>query len=526
MTQSMAAWTAPQCPFRIEYATDVLEGIRLAVMDAFFSLPRGGAEIGGILLGKPDRGRVTITGYVPLECEHAFGPSFVLSPNDHRRLSETLAAHRRGQGGTVAVGWYHSHTRSEIFLTEVDLEIHERYFPEVWQVALVLKPHAFQPMRGGFFFREEGGAIRIESSYQEFRLEGATVKRPAGAGDPASPARESSPVRPFAEDPMPSRPADDRAAARAIARKLLDGVPAFETPVEPEPAAPEYEFPPQPPVARWEPQPPIAPVRPQPEPEPEPVLQAEPEPEPHIQPEPEPEIEPEAEPVVQAAAEPDETPAAPVFKAPEFLMTEPKQSRRWLTIAIALVGGLGLGAIAYQTREMWLPRITGLWHSGSDLVAQPAFAGLQTVDLDGQLQIRWDRNSAAVQGARDGTLIIRDAGTPLEIELDKEHLLAGSFTYGRQGERVDITLALHGPGGQVMAREASTYLGKLPARPPAEDSGVKKERDDLVKKADSLTKDLDAQRARTQKLEKSLEDIKTERRLEQRRRLENQTPDK
>src|SRR5262249_41278452 len=124
-----------------------------------------------------------------LECEHAFGPSFVLSPNDHRRLSEILAAHRRGAGGTVAVGWYHSHTRSEIFLSDIDVEIHQRYFPEPWQVALVLKPHAFQPMRGGFFFRDENGSIRSESTYQEFQLAGAPGKRPGGAAEsaPASP---------------------------------------------------------------------------------------------------------------------------------------------------------------------------------------------------------------------------------------------------------------------------------------------------------------------------------------------------
>ena len=49
---ALATWSAPECPFTIEYATRVLEDIRLAVAEAFFSLPRGGAEIGGILLGK------------------------------------------------------------------------------------------------------------------------------------------------------------------------------------------------------------------------------------------------------------------------------------------------------------------------------------------------------------------------------------------------------------------------------------------------------------------------------------------
>ena len=52
----------------------VLDDIRLAVVDAFFSLPRGGAEIGGILLGRRERDRVIITDSAALECEHAFGP--------------------------------------------------------------------------------------------------------------------------------------------------------------------------------------------------------------------------------------------------------------------------------------------------------------------------------------------------------------------------------------------------------------------------------------------------------------------
>src|SRR5262249_48841485 len=117
----------------------------------------------------------------------------------------------------------------------------------------------------------------------------------------------------------------------------------------------------------------------------------------------------------------DEAPAAEALKAPEFLTTEPKRSRRWLTVGLALLLGLGLGAVAYQTRETWLPRITGLWHSGSGV---GGYTGLQTVDLDGQLQIRWDRNSAAVQSAREAILTIQDGGTPLAIELDKEHLQA------------------------------------------------------------------------------------------------------
>src|SRR5436309_13299440 len=101
-------WGVPECPFTIEVSARVLDDIRLAVTDAFFSLPRGGAEIGGILLGTEENGRVTITESVSLPCEHAYGPSFVLSPRDHVALTELLAELRKNPKATP-VGWWHSH---------------------------------------------------------------------------------------------------------------------------------------------------------------------------------------------------------------------------------------------------------------------------------------------------------------------------------------------------------------------------------------------------------------------------------
>src|SRR5947208_460991 len=120
IASELRAWNVPQCPFSIEYAPRALDDIRLAVMDAFFSLPRGGAEIGGILLGAFTSGRLTISDYVALDCEHAFGPSFTLSPHDEARLQGLLTAARARE--LAPVGWYHSHTRSEIFLSEPDLK--------------------------------------------------------------------------------------------------------------------------------------------------------------------------------------------------------------------------------------------------------------------------------------------------------------------------------------------------------------------------------------------------------------------
>src|ERR1039458_1687115 len=147
-TESAAGtWSAPECPYTIEYSPRVLDDIRLAVVDAFYSLPRGGAEIGGILLGRFANGRISILDYQALDCEHAMGPSFTLSQNDQTQLTELLAAQQHPEG-LQPVGWYHSHTSSEILFSDADQDVHKRFFPEQWQIALVLKPSTFEPTRG------------------------------------------------------------------------------------------------------------------------------------------------------------------------------------------------------------------------------------------------------------------------------------------------------------------------------------------------------------------------------------------
>lgn len=219
-------WSVPECPFRIAYSPNVFEEIRLAVVDAFCSFPRGGAEIGGVLLGQWQPGRLLITAYAPVECEHALGPSFALSANDEFRLRELIAQAPVEFPGLVPVGWYHSHTRSEIFLSEADLRIHDRFFREPWQVALVLKPHMMQPTRAGFFFREANGAIHSEAAYQEFLI-------------------EAQPWRHMPGEAMQEPPREDRPRLVRQDWNPPDLMPSAPEP-EPEPVAPMREIPPPP----------------------------------------------------------------------------------------------------------------------------------------------------------------------------------------------------------------------------------------------------------------------------------------
>ncbi len=62
----------------------------------------------------------------------------------------------RNYAGKKIVGWYHTHPRMGIFLSHYDTFLHNNFFPEPWQVALVVEPHK---SLGGFFIRSADGSL-------------------------------------------------------------------------------------------------------------------------------------------------------------------------------------------------------------------------------------------------------------------------------------------------------------------------------------------------------------------------------
>lgn len=221
-----SAWTVPESPVTVEYSLVVIEEIRHEVAEGFQRLSRGGIEVGGVLYGTQDSGKVRILAMRPIACEHARGPGFLFSDKDRIALHEQLVRDREDPRleGLVSVGWFLSHTRSEITLSESDLEIYSIFFPAPWQVAMVVRPGRGGSMRAGFFVRENDGTVRGERSYLEFNF----PDRLAGILD---------------------RPADrsmDRPVQRAMGERVDRRVPSLyraESPAPPAPAPSRRELP-------------------------------------------------------------------------------------------------------------------------------------------------------------------------------------------------------------------------------------------------------------------------------------------
>jgi len=73
--------------------------------------------------------------------------------------------------GKQILGWYHTHPGMGIFLSPYDTWLHHHFFPEPWQVALVIEPHS---ATGGFFIRQADGSLDPARYFGFYELDGTS----------------------------------------------------------------------------------------------------------------------------------------------------------------------------------------------------------------------------------------------------------------------------------------------------------------------------------------------------------------
>jgi proteasome lid subunit RPN8/RPN11 len=116
-------------------------------------------EVGGGLVGsrhvdtRTDEQFVLIEGVIPARFTRQ-GTTFLTFTQDtlvamNDELEDSFPDRR-------LVGWYHTHPLMGVFLSHYDLWLHDHFFPEPWQVALVIEPHT---TIGGFFIRQKEGDL-------------------------------------------------------------------------------------------------------------------------------------------------------------------------------------------------------------------------------------------------------------------------------------------------------------------------------------------------------------------------------
>lgn len=196
-------WEVAGKPVSIHLDFNVLDRLGMDVMRGFGAVPKRGAEVGGLLLGSfeqnGDKLVVRVEDFVPVVCDHMKGPSYLLTEKDQARFEETVQRLKSArEDEPKLVGYYRSHTRDGLGLSDEDVEIFERYLGDASQIVLLVRPFATRTSIGAFFFQEPGG-FRRESSYQEFPFR----RRDLGGGNavPARTVQADSVIESTGEEP-------------------------------------------------------------------------------------------------------------------------------------------------------------------------------------------------------------------------------------------------------------------------------------------------------------------------------------
>jgi hypothetical protein len=223
------------------------QAITEEVLDAFNAIPKRGAETGGILLGSRSGERLEVDDFLPIPCEHRFGPSFRLSPRDRQGLAELLS-----RSPEKNLGLCRSQTGGDTSLDEQDVKLMNAYFPDPGALMLLLRPNRRQTIEGRVFVQSFGGLTEV------------SARNPwSGALAEIAPPKPVAPVQSpvLAEDSAPAaqnRPW--RLAVAAVMVGIVLGAGAYRylgpRPPPPKPAPPPIAAVPQAPPASPSPMPP------------------------------------------------------------------------------------------------------------------------------------------------------------------------------------------------------------------------------------------------------------------------------
>ena len=217
-------WEVPGKWISIELSLEVVDRLQQDVVRGFGSLPRRGAEVGGILLGTVSAaGRVVrVEDYQEIPIEYRRGPSYLLSEPDTKAFETELAQLGNNAASSARpIGYFRSHTRDVVGLAQEDLDLVSRYFPAPETIILLIRPFGTKPSTAGFYFKEDG----------QFQTGPPLLEFPFRRRDLAPDEPVSAPERPTRGANIPSR---IRRAAHAA--QVSEPLPAQNA--EPEPSHP------------------------------------------------------------------------------------------------------------------------------------------------------------------------------------------------------------------------------------------------------------------------------------------------
>jgi hypothetical protein len=157
-------WEQPGKSLVVYLSLNVVDRMTVDIMRGLGSIPKRGAEVGGVLLGSverpsPENGYRTIVrvdDFEDVACEYARGPSYLLSESEREKLEDIVERARRNPK-LHSVGYYRSHTREGALMPgDEDRDLFRRYFSNPCSVVLLVHPFATKVSTAGVFIGENG----------------------------------------------------------------------------------------------------------------------------------------------------------------------------------------------------------------------------------------------------------------------------------------------------------------------------------------------------------------------------------
>lgn len=127
-------------------------------------------EVGGWLLGKYRVDKMSGEQFIVIDtilpAQHTQQGSAFLTFTQESQVALLNHMHENYANKDL-VGWFHTHPRMGVFLSAYDTWLHHNFFPELWQVALVIEPFS---KSGGFFIRQTNSLLDPRQYYGFYEL--------------------------------------------------------------------------------------------------------------------------------------------------------------------------------------------------------------------------------------------------------------------------------------------------------------------------------------------------------------------
>ena len=409
-------WQPKGHPVKVSLHFDFVDKLLVEIMKGFGSIPRRGAEVGGLLLGtsqtKDGELYITVQDFHPVACEHAGGPSYHLSAKDVQEFQAAVGQWRQTadedsvEGHRMSVvGHYRSHTRDGLGMSDEDIDLMDEHLPGEGHIMMLVKPFATRVSTAGIFFREGGEFLRTDSSYTEFPFRRKELGGGSSGAERLAAAARFGQNRPSdSAIPFSNAPRSPQGARQDRLQQDRQQMPGPDM-SGPDTMDPRHSFAGDPPSYS------------------DPAY---------------------SEPASQPQAGPEG------LYQPERTRKENKIRSGWVWFPLSLIF-LALGVLLGFQMALSMRPI------GPAALGPEIFnLGLKVIKAGDALNLTWDRQAPAVRSAGRGVLFIKDGDHNLSRPLDVTDLQNGSVVYSRPSPSVTFKLEVY-PRDHLLVTESVDY---------------------------------------------------------------------